>query len=144
MVGFNVIAKTKALHDSGAKVIYDHIYLCDHLLDLRYVLRIAQIQRDAAFIAIEAAKYGVVGSRHLLEAGAAQIPGAHPFNLDDIRAKVSQRLGAYRPHHHLGKVDHADSCQGQARCSVVIMVAHAVSTVCCSIASAGMSGFRPD
>ena len=111
-----VVAQAHALHDAGAEVVDDDVGAGDQRLHLGHVRRIAQIQRHAALVPVQAAEDRVVGAGHGFEGGAAEIARALALDLDDVGAVVAQRLRADRPHHHLGEIDHAHAAQRQVLC----------------------------
>ena len=122
------IAQTETLHDAGAKIIDDHIGLRHQCFDGIDMRRVSQVESGAALVAVQAAKDGIVIACHRLKRGTAQIAGADTFDLDDIGAVIAQHLGADRAHHHLRKVDDANTAERQILIAAAADIgAHAAS-----------------
>ena len=111
-LGELVVAKAHALHHAGAEIVDDDVGVAHEIVDDRLAVGLAQIERDRALVAVEAAEHrivepvGIVGDR-----GAREIAGAGPLDLDDVGAVVGEHLRRARAQHHLGEIDDADARQ---------------------------------
>ena len=108
-----VVAEAHAVHHAGAEVVDDDIGAGDQRLHRRHALGVAQVEGDAALVAVEAAEDRVVDPLRRREGRAAQVAGAGALDLDHVGAVVAEHLGADRAHHDLGEVDDADAGERQ-------------------------------
>ena len=96
--GKKLISKPQAIHDSGSKILEQDVTGSDDFQCGLFAVRIFQVQRDAAFSAIESEK----GHALTIDVGIFERPVPLPipverFNLDYIRAHIGQHLGGIWP-----------------------------------------------
>src|SRR6185503_12033973 len=121
-------AEPHALHDAGAKIVHDRIGAIDEAAQQRLLLRIPQIEHDAALVAVEAAIDRVLQTRRVGIRRAREIAGAGTLDLDDVGAVVAEHLRGARPHHHLGEIDDPDAFERQRHAAFSSIVALAEGT----------------
>src|SRR5439155_12035837 len=107
------VTQTDPLHHARTEIVDDDIRIRDQCAYRREVVGILEIERHAAFVAVEAAEDGIVVPGDGLEGGARQVARALALDLDHVRAVVSQHLRAHGAQHHLGKIDDPNAGQGQ-------------------------------
>ena len=95
------------IHHAGAEIIDDDVGTGDQRAHGGHVLRILEVERGAALVAIQAAEHRVVVTGDRLERRAREIARALAFDLDHVGAVVAEHLRAHRAQHHLREVDHA-------------------------------------
>src|SRR5436305_14665093 len=91
--GKKLISKPEAIHNSGSKILEQHVTGLDNLQRGLFAVRIFQVQRDTSFSAIEGEK----GHALAVDVVVLQRPVTLPipverFNLDYIRSHICQHL----------------------------------------------------
>ncbi len=110
VVGADIlIAKTEARQGSRPEILHNHIGLPAHRGDDFARFRIIEVDAQVSFagILLDIIHPEAIDMR---QADPAEIARGW-FDLGDVGAEVTQRLGAMRPCQHAGKVDDTQSLQ---------------------------------
>src|SRR5262249_23626207 len=102
-------------HDAGAEVVDDNVAAFDQPADDGPSRFRAEVQRDAALVAIEAAEYRVERAGRVVNRPARQIAGVDALDLNHIGAPVTEHLGTAGAKHDLREVDHLNPIERQIR-----------------------------
>src|SRR5215475_12340083 len=99
---------------------YEDIRAVDQVEQYISLVFALQIERDAAFVAVQVEKrsaHSAVAERREVARNIA----FRRFDLDYIGAHVAQNLGRIRPHHNRGQIDDANACQ-RARHNLILSI----------------------
>src|SRR5207245_1804729 len=99
-----VVAEAEPLHHAGPEVVHQNVGLAGEPIDRLTTERRADVDRDAALVAIQAPEHGTLAAR-VFHVHAGEIAGARPLDLDDVGAEVAQHLRRARPQLDLGEVE---------------------------------------
>ena len=109
----HLVGEVEPLHHSGAVVLDEDVVVRQHLEQQLAPARLAQVEGDAAFVAVPVDE---VGRIEAVGAGAsAGVANAGLLNLDHVGAEPGERLGAGGARLVLGHVEHAHSVQSWHR-----------------------------
>src|SRR5262249_197319 len=100
--------EAETLHDSGAKVVHDHVGLLREPVDRLAAEGRAHVDGDASLVAIETPEDRALAAL-VQHVHAREVARAGTLDLDDVGAEVSQHLGRARPQLDLGEVQHDDA-----------------------------------
>src|SRR5579872_5845779 len=109
-----LVAKAQAVHHAWPKIVDDHIRALHQLVNHIAVLRLAEVQRNAPLIAVDAEIDGIIQPIRVLNRRTRQVARARPFNFDDVGAEIAEHLRTDGAELHLTEVDDADTIKGQA------------------------------
>ena len=113
----SVVAETQPLHRAGTPVVQQHIGNPHHVLERLPANRVAEIQGNAQFVAVDAqvtrAHLGPIGAVNERIVGASAVSAAGTFYLYDLSAHVRQDHGAIWPGNDVCCVEDTQSVQGQ-------------------------------
>src|SRR5439155_16663604 len=99
-----VVTEAEPLHHAGPEVVHQNVGLAGEPIDRLTTERRADVDRDAALVAIQAPEHGTLAAR-VFHVHAGEIAGARPLDLDDVGAEVAQHLRRARPQLDLGEVE---------------------------------------
>jgi hypothetical protein len=103
-------AEAQPLHRARAEVVHQDVGRAGETVDDLAATGRADVEGDAALIAIQAPEDRALAAR-VLHVHAREIPGARSFDLDDVGAEVAQHLRRARPHLDLREVEDRDPCE---------------------------------
>ena len=112
-----VVAEAQPGQGAGAPVVQQDIGNAQHIFEGALSRRVAQVQGNALFVAVDAqvagADAGAVGAVDVGVVGAGAVAAAGAFNFDDLGAHIGQNEGAEGAGHDVGGVQDAQAGQGE-------------------------------
>ena len=102
-----VIIKSIFLHVARHKVFYHNIALCHHGPHDFGTIRMAQIEGNTAFVAVDTQIIGALTPHKRRPPGSRIITHVGLLDFDDIGAHVTQHLRTIRPRQGPGQIKHA-------------------------------------
>jgi hypothetical protein len=103
-----LIVEAKPALDVRAIVLDQHVGIGGHLFQDRDALRFLEIERDAAFVAVQVEEIGTVPRT----AHGVQLPTRGHLDLDDVGAPVGEVARGRRPGARARQVDHFEPGEG--------------------------------
>ncbi len=95
------------------EVLEQHIGAARQFTGATPVVRVAQIERDGALVAVDGEEVGGLAVRVRRTPGAGVVAALRVLDLDDVRAQVGQEHGGVRRGQHAPEVGDEDAAQRQ-------------------------------